>query len=104
MITAFSDRTLEPLQRDSEFILYRDVRARPGMLLLAPAQDDVSPLTLARLEHEYSQPAFGMCAADCDARRHGPAGEPLVAVVIRDAHGLRGSSVRFGRPPKLRHR
>src|SRR5262245_43397358 len=54
MITDFSDCTLEPLQRDSEFVLYRDVRARPGMLLLAPAQDYVSPVTLARLEHEYS--------------------------------------------------
>src|SRR5262245_32482756 len=54
MITDFSHCTLEPLQRDSEFVLYRDVRARPGMLLLAPAQDHVSPMTLARLEHEYS--------------------------------------------------
>src|SRR5215813_13597744 len=54
MITDFSDCTLEPLQRDSEFVLYRDVRAHPGMLLRAPAQDYASPVTLARLEHEYS--------------------------------------------------
>src|SRR5262249_47010095 len=56
----FSGCKLEPLQRDGELVLYRDVRAAsagnlpPRMLVLAPAHEYASPATLARLEHEYS--------------------------------------------------
>src|SRR5438034_6208032 len=54
------DYTLEPLHEDGQVILYRAVHASPAdavarsVLVVRPADEYVSPATLARLEHEYS--------------------------------------------------
>jgi PAS domain S-box-containing protein len=61
-------RTLEPLHKDGELVLYRAVQASPAenaapsVLIVGPAGEYASPTTLACLEHEYA------LAAELDAR------------------------------------
>ena len=62
------DSTLAPLHEDGDLILYRAAPASPAdegvpsVLVVGPAGEDVSPATLAHLEHEYA------LAADLDPR------------------------------------
>src|SRR5262249_2133938 len=62
------NRTLEPLRRDAELVLYRAVHAGaaagvvPSVLIVGPAEEYASVVTLARLEQEYA------LAAELDAR------------------------------------
>jgi PAS domain S-box-containing protein len=53
-----SEYVLEPLRKDEEFVLYRGENSNqsgsPSVLLLAPVATRPAPVTLKKIEHEYS--------------------------------------------------
>ena len=97
-MAATSEYVLEPIRDSAEFTLYRArQRDNPSPLLaVAPTADQPSPLSLRRLEHEYSLAAeieSTWAAKPIALTRHegrtilvieDPGGEPLDRVLDRD--------------------